>query len=169
MRQRSGGSQRRRVCHSYKPVQEWTVLLHPSLCQVMLDFFSLTEVADALATRGPCPGVMNLVPVSTRKNVYVHPHHLSMNESAKYGAVGKFPSNVAIRAHFSSIVQRGYEAEREALEIKFPVELAGSGKQLPLFSVEYIDGHAKAVMVHAVFALLDHLASRSIYCRCLLN
>ena len=135
----------------------------------MLDFFSLTEVADALATRGPCPGVMNLVPVSTRKNVYVHPHHLSMNESAKYGAVGKFPSNVAIRAHFSSIVQRGYEAEREALEIKFPVELAGSGKQLPLFSVEYIDGHAKAVMVHAVFALLDHLASRSIYCRCLLN
>ena len=81
-----------------------------------------------------------------------------MNESAKYGAVGKFPSNVAIRAHFSSVVLKGYEAEREALEIKFSPDLAKSGQELPLFSVEYIDGHAKAVMIHAVFALLQKLA-----------
>ena len=127
--------------------------------QVMLDYFALPAVADCLASKGAAPPVLSCVPMVTRKNTYLHPYHLSMSESAKYGAVGKFPSNVQIRAHFSSVVQRTYESEREALEIKFPAELLGSGKTLPLFAVEYIDGHAKAVMIHAVFAMLEKLVS----------
>lgn len=126
----------------------------------MLDYFALPEVAQCLASKPAPSAVMTIIPVSSRSNTYLHPYHLSMDESAKYGVVGKFPSNVAIKAHFPSVVERGYEADKEAIEIKFPAELAGSGKQLQLFSVEYIDGHAKAVMIHAVFALLEHLVSR---------
>ncbi len=82
-----------------------------------------------------------------------------MSEDAKYGVSGKWPSNVQIRAHFSSVVQRGFEAEKEALEIKFPMDLHGSGNSLPMFSVQYIDGHCKAIMVLAVFALLDMMVT----------
>lgn len=127
----------------------------------MLDFFALPEVAQCLATRAQIPQgqVMSNVPVTTRKNVYIHPWQLDMSEEAKYGVNGKWPSNVAIRAHFSSVVHKGFESEREALEVKFPDDLVGSGKPMPLFCVQYIDGHAKAIMVLAIFALLDHLVS----------
>ena len=125
------------------------------LGQVMLDFFALPGVGSRLSSK---PGtVLTNVPVTTRKNVYLHPYHLSMDESAKYGQQGRWPSNVAIRTHFSSIVNRGYEAEKEALEVRFPVELYG--QPLPMFSTEFIDGHAKSVMVQSVFALLDYLDS----------
>ena len=89
----------------------------------------------------------------------------------KYGTNGKWPSTVAIRAHFPLIVGRGYESEREALEIKFEPGL--EGKEIQLFQTGYIDGHAKGVMVQGVFALLDYLEPQLIVdvnipqcCRC---
>lgn len=126
----------------------------------MADFFALPAVAQRVVSKGPqSPQLLTNVPVTTRKNVYVHPWHLDMSESAKYGLGGKYPSSVAIKAHFPSIVTKGLESEKEALEIKFAQDLYMTGKALPLFSVQYIDGHAKAIMVLAVFALLDFLVS----------
>ena len=128
----------------------------------MLDIYSLPEVADRVAKHFPgCSSVVVLqsVPVTARKGVYIHPWQLSMSEDAKYGQGGKWPSNVAIRSHFPSVVQRGYETEREPLEVKFGDDLFGSGQDIPLFSIQYIDGHAKAVMILSVFALLAHLES----------
>ena len=136
-------------------------MMMSSTGQVMLDLFALPEVADCVSkSRGPvAPQLLQSVPVATRKGVYVNPWHLDMSEEAKYGAGGKWPSNVAVRAHFGSIVQRGYEAEREPLEIKFSETLHGSGKDLPMFCVQFIDGHTKAIMILAIFALLEHLAT----------
>ena len=71
------------------------------------------------------------------------------------GWMVNFPSNVQVRTHFPSVVNKGYESDKEAIEIKFPPSLRG--KELPLFSAGYIDGHTKAVMIHAVFAILDSL------------
>ena len=120
----------------------------------MADFFSLREVAERLPV--PSPPTLSSCPNTTKKNVYLHPWHLDMSNAAKYGINGKWPSNVAIRTHLPSIIKNTYQSEREALEIKFPPE--HHGKTIPLFSVQFVDGHAKSVMVHAIFALLDYCA-----------
>lgn len=128
--------------------------------KVMLDFFAVPQVAERIASKGPpAPQMLINVPGSTRKNVYIHPFHLDLSDTAKYGIGGKWPSNVQIKAHFPSIVSRGYESEREALEIKFPPDLHMSGKPLPPFRVQFIDGHCKATMIVGVFALLDYMVS----------
>ena len=129
------------------------------LWEVMLDLFALPEVAECVRKKfeTSAPQVLTHVPVASRAGVYVNPFHLDMGEGAKFGHIGKWPSNVAIRTHFPSVVQRGFETEREPLEIKFPEDLFGTGKEVPHFSVQYVDGHGKAIMVLAVFALLDHL------------
>ena len=121
----------------------------------MLDFFASPQVAQRLMQRERA-NVLSHIPVKSRQNVYLHPWHLSMDETAKYGAAGKWPSTVAIRTHFPSVVRRGFESEKEALEVKYPEELYG--KDMDCFCSQYIDGHAKAVMIHGVFALLDYLA-----------
>ena len=70
-----------------------------------------------MAARAPVGAVIpTLVPVATRRNMYLHPYHFSMEESAKYG---RWPSNVQVKVHFHSIVMRGYESEKEAIEVKF--------------------------------------------------
>eukprot|EP00435_Cladocopium_sp_Y103_P029528 s1440_g7.t1 len=127
--------------------------------KVMLDIYALPEVAERVSKNfnGSAPQVLQTVPVSTRKGIYVHPWMLDMSDSAKYGQGGKWPSNVAIRTHFPSVVQRGYETEREPLEIKFPEQLFGTGQEVPMFAIQFVDGHAKAVMVLSVFALLHRI------------
>ena len=97
------------------------------------------------------------VPTGARKNVYVHPWQLDISENAKFG---KYPSMVQVKTHFPSVIARGYESEKEALEIKFTSDALGAkmGQELDIFSVRYIDGHCKGLMVQAVFALLIHLA-----------
>ena len=126
----------------------------------MCDFWSEPTVAQRVAQKAPCGAtVPGLVPVATRKNLYLHPYHFSMDEGAKYGQQGRWPSNVQVKIHFPSVVFRGYESEKEAIEIKYPRAL--HGKDIPIFSTEFIDGHTKSVMCQAVFALLDFLDLRS--------
>lgn len=106
-----------------------------------------------MAARAPVGAVIpTLVPVATRRNMYLHPYHFSMEESAKYG---RWPSNVQVKLHFHSIVMRGYESEKEAIEVKFDQGLLG--KDIPIFGTEFIDGHTKSLMCQLVFGLLDHL------------
>lgn len=126
--------------------------------QVMLDFFALPEVTSRVAARGSALPILTTCPVSSRKNVYMHPYMFSMDESAKFGADGKFPSNVQIRAHFGSVVTRGFESERESLEIKFPKSLR-EGQELPIFTTCFLDGHCKSVMIQAIFGIMDSLDS----------
>lgn len=125
----------------------------------MLDYWAEPEIAKRCSAKAP-PGVSvaSLVPVTTRKNLYLHPFHFSMDESAKYGLQGRWPSNVQIRIHFSSVVMRGFESEKEAIEIKYPKSMLG--KDIEIFKTEFIDGHTKSVMCQAVFALLDYLDPR---------
>ena len=125
----------------------------------MLDYWAEPEVAKRCSAKAPLgASVPALVPVTTRKNLYLHPFHFSMDESAKYGMQGRWPSNVQVRLHFSSIVMRGYESEKEAIEIKYHRSLMG--KDLQIFTTEFIDGHTKSVMCQAVFALLSYLDPR---------
>ena len=138
----------------------WGIALLCDYFEVMCDYFALPAVAERIALKGPVgPQVLTTVPVTNRRNVYLHPYHFDLSDAAKYGVGGKFPSNVQVRIHFPSIVNRGYESERESIEIKFPPELHGSGKNLPLFKVQFIDGHCKSTMILAVFALLDYMVS----------
>ena len=119
----------------------------------MCDFWSEPAVAKQVAARAPVGAVVpTLVPVATRRNMYLHPYHFSMEESAKYG---RWPSNVQVKLHFHSIVMRGYESEKEAIEVKFDQGLLG--KDIPIFGTEFIDGHTKSLMCQLVFGLLDHL------------
>lgn len=95
--------------------------------QVMLDFFALPEVTSRVAARGSALPILTTCPVSSRKNVYMHPYMFSMDESAKFGADGKFPSNVQIRAHFGSVVTRGFESERVPRNKVPEITSGGSG------------------------------------------
>ncbi|CAJ1380672.1 unnamed protein product [Effrenium voratum] len=91
---------------------------YPQYGKAMLAFLAQPQVAAELpAPPGP---VLTMVPTTTRKNVYIHPWHLDMSDAAKYGLNGKWPSNVAIRTHLPSVIQAGYQSEKESLEIKFP-------------------------------------------------
>lgn len=125
----------------------------------MLDFWAEPEIAKRCSSRAPPhASIPAYVPVTTRKNLYLHPYHFSVSETAKYSVVGRWPSNVQVRTHFSSIIMRGYEAEKEAIEVKYPKDCLG--KEMKIFITEFIDGHAKSLMVQSVFALLDYLDPR---------
>lgn len=115
----------------------------------------MPEVAKHLpAGLGP---VLKTVPVSKRSSVFVHPWHLDLSEQAKYGETGKYPSMCQVRAHLPSIVWRGYQQEREALEIKFNQSLS-PGVDIGYFQVKYIDGHCKGIMCQAILALVIYMA-----------
>lgn len=111
----------------------------------MGDLFSIPEVAKHLPQWGP---VLKSVPATQRLNVYLHPWHLSLGEGAK---AGRYPSMHQTKAHMPSVVWKNYQAAREALEIKCDQP---AGDQLEYFSVRYIDGHNKGVMVQSVLALV---------------
>lgn len=113
----------------------------------MANIFSIPEVVKHLPQNGP---VLKAVPACERQNAYLHPWHLSLAETAK---AGRYPSMHQTRLHLPSIVWKGYQASREALEIKFDVPV---GDQVGYFSVKYIDGHNKGLMVQAILALVIH-------------
>jgi len=124
--------------------------------EAMADIFSLEKVAHHVPlSLGP---VLKTVPVSKRSNVFLHPWHLDLSEQAKYGMTGKYPSMCQIRAHLPSIVWRGYQQEREALEIKFDL---AAGVDFGYFNVKYIDGHCKGIMVQAILALVVHMVDNN--------
>lgn len=121
----------------------------------MAEIFSMPEVAKHLpAGLGP---VLKTVPVSKRSSVFVHPWHLDLSEQAKFGQTGKYPSMCQVRAHLPSIVWRGYQQEREALEIKFN-QSSSPGVDIGYFQVKYIDGHCKGIMCQAILGLVIYMA-----------
>lgn len=111
----------------------------------MSKYLSTPGVADKIPSiNGP---VLKAVPPNSRKGFYLQPWHLNFSENAK---CGKFPSNVAMRLHLPSFLNRGFEGDREPLEVRF------DQPDLELFSVMYVDGHTKGVCIQAIFGLLAH-------------
>ena len=113
----------------------------------------MTEVAAKLSAMQFGP-VLKSVPSTARQNVYLHPWHLSLSEGAK---AGRFPSMHQTKLHFPSIVWKNYQAAREALELKFD---SCGGENVEFFSVRYIDGHNKGIMVQAVLAMVIYAATQ---------
>ena len=117
----------------------------------MGDIFQIPNVIGHIQSQlGP---VLKSVPANSRQNVYLHPWHLSLAESAK---AGRYPSMHQTRAHFPSILFKTFQSAREAIEIKFD---AAAGESIDFFTIRYIDGHNKGLMVQGILALVIHLVS----------
>ena len=111
----------------------------------MAKYLAAPSVADKIpGVDGP---VLKAVPTGSRKGFFLNPWMLNFSEHAK---CGKFPSNVALRLQLPSFLSRGYEGDREPLEVRFP------DQELSLFSVKYVDGHTKGICIQLIFALLEH-------------
>ena len=74
-----------------------------------------------------------------------------MEEDAKFG---KWPSNYQINMHFPSIVNQGFQTEREPMDVRFCTASSEAAREIVPFSVCYVDGHARGLMCQLVFALL---------------
>ena len=96
------------------------------------------------------------IPGASRKNVYVCPWMLDFSETSKYHGLGRFPSTIQFRAHFPSVVNSGYQSEKEALEIKFmKASSQETTSTVEPFTVGYVDGQNKGLIVQSIFGLLD--------------
>lgn len=120
----------------------------------MLNYLSMDCVARELC-RENIETLAN-IPAASRKNMYITPWMLDFSETSKYDGMGRYPSTLQFRAHFPSVVHSGYQSEKEALEVKFTKNRGGDhGKGVLPFSIGYVDGQNKGLIVQSIFALLD--------------
>ena len=61
---------------------------------------------------------------------------------------------VQTRAHLPSLVWKNYHSELEALDLKFTT---APGSEIEQYSIRYVDGHNKGLMVQGILALVIHL------------
>lgn len=128
--------------------------------EVMMDFLSLDSVAcKALKVGGTNGAALRVVPNTTRKGFYLSPWQLSLDEDAKFG---KWPSNYQINMHFPSVVNQGFQTEREPIDVRFCSASTESAREIATFSVGYVDGHARGLMCQLVFGLLAFCDTRLI-------
>ena len=104
---------------------------------------------------------MRTIPMATVRGFYVHLASLSFAETAKYGETGRWPSTHQFKLHLPSFLDRGFESHREALEVKFevPVEPDQTMYTIQPFSIGYVDGQNKAIIMLAIVALLHQMVS----------
>lgn len=120
--------------------------------------FNFECVAKHVGTENP---VVN-VPMTSMKNIFLELHTLSFAENAKYGEFGRWPATHLFKQHFPSFLENGFEAHREPLDIKFDLSTVEADKGLYMikpFSVGYIDGQNKAMIMLSILALLDQMVS----------
>ena len=103
---------------------------------------------------------MVTIPMATVRGFYVDLASLSFAETAKYGETGRWPSTHQFKLHLPSFLDRGFESHREALEVKFevPVEPDQTMYTIQPFSIGYVDGQNKAIIMLSTLALLSDLA-----------
>lgn len=124
----------------------------------MEEIFNFECVAKHVGTERP---VFN-VPMTSMKNIFLELHTLSFAENAKYGEFGRWPATHLFKQHFPSFLENGFEAHREPLDIKFDLSTVEADKglyQIKSFSVGYIDGQNKAIIMLAIVALLHQMVS----------
>lgn len=100
------------------------------------------------------------IPAASMKGFHLDLWKLSFYENAKYGETGRFPATHAFKAHFGSFLDKGFESHRECLEVKFCLnteECEASMYTVGDFSVGYVDGQNKAMIMLSIMALLSDL------------
>lgn len=162
----------------------------------MLTTFSIPAVASKVEPHRS----INYVPTNTLHDFWLNPWQIDYSRSCKYGSLpcsrvlfwdskkvnlirgehGKFPDLCTLRIHFASILNLGFQATREPLEVRFTesdeglsarrravmkalleyLSLSGQPcvENVPIFSVKLVDGFTKSLCIQAVFGLLHHLA-----------
>ena len=104
---------------------------------------------------------MSHVPLATVKGVYLGLDMFSFQENAKYGEMGRWPSTHQFQAHYPSFLEKGYESHRECIDIRFEMSTVEPDKGLYVikpFSVGYIDGQNKALIMLSMLAIVHELA-----------
>jgi len=122
----------------------------------MMGYLAEENVAALVPKAGSNGTALRSVPNNSRKGIFVSPWQLSLEEDAKWG---KWPSNYQIKSHFGSVLDRGLESDREPIDIRFHTG-AEPHKDVALFSIGYVDGHARGLMSQLVFGFLIYLDSR---------
>lgn len=100
------------------------------------------------------------IPATSMKGFHLDLWKLSFYENAKYGETGRFPATHSLKAHFGSFLENGFESHRECLEVKFRLskeETEQSIYKVNDFSVGYVDGQNKAIIMLSIMALLIDL------------
>lgn len=100
------------------------------------------------------------VPATSMKGFHLDLWKLSFYENAKYGETGRFPATHSLKAHFGSFLENGFESHRECLEVKFRLSKEEAEKSIYRvndFSVGYVDGQNKAIIMLSIMALLIDL------------
>ena len=120
-----------------------------STCQAMLKYFSTEAVANQALKVGTSGAALKSMPNTSRKGFYLSPWQLSLAETAKFG---KWPSNYQVRTRMPSFLNKGFESEREPLDVRFKMD--NPGKDIVPFSVGYVDGHCRGLMCQLIMALL---------------
>ena len=119
--------------------------------------FNLKSVAKHVVAQSG----MSHVLLATVKGIYLGLDMFSFAENAKYGEMGRWPSTHQFRAHYPSFLETGYESHRESIDIRFEMSTVEPDKGLYIikpFSVGYIDGQNKAIIMLSVLALIHELA-----------
>ena len=98
------------------------------------------------------------IPARSLNGFFLEPWAFDCSETAKYGAVGRYPSNHQYALHFPSFLERGLETHREAIDVKFVQNSEDLAKlHIHPWSVGYVDGQTKVLILQSILAMLHHL------------
>ena len=107
----------------------------------------------------PTAAVVESVPMKSLKNFLMQPWQLSFSENAQDGATGRFPANHQYLAHLPSFLDGGFESHREAIDVKFTLDASDQTVyKIHPYSVGYVDGQNKALILHSILAAISFLA-----------
>lgn len=99
--------------------------------------------------------VVRTIPGTSKKGFFLAPWHFDFSESAKFGQIGRWPSNCQYKAHVVSFLDRGLESHRESIETKF---VTTDALMISPFSVGFVDGQNKALIMQSILALAAEVA-----------
>ena len=99
--------------------------------------------------------VLKTVP-ATSKQFFLGVWHFDFSPKSKYGEQGRFPTNIAYKNHFHSFITTGYESGRETVDVRFQ-HGATTCDDISPFSVQFVDGQNKLLIMQSVIALMENL------------
>ena len=117
-------------------------------------FFQMPCVAKHIVHQS----VLNYVPATSLKNLWLDPWQFNFDPTSKYGKSGRFPSNHQYKMHLPSFLTHGFESQREAIDVKFQICQQDSGLyKMPSWSVNFVDGQNKLLILQSVLAICMEL------------
>ena len=83
---------------------------------------------------------------------FTYPHGASISlRKRNMERKGDGRRTLQFKAHFHSFLSNGYEARREPIDVRF----AGQSETIEPFSVQFIDGQNKMLIIQAIMALIE--------------